>query len=182
MTIDHLPCPVFLGVGDATRLPFARSVQPRELDKAAARLAVANAVRAASPRAKVSYAHSAGRAVAAAARRSEGCSLGIDLEPLGAASDAELRYFATLTEAALAETIGATAVWCLKEAAWKALRCRPATRFHSLALELDGAQVTGVRLDGERHPGAAALLQPWRGWIAAIVVLDGCPAERRRTA
>jgi len=120
----------------------------------------------------VSLAHRSGRAAAAATI--EPGELGIDLELAGQVRAAHAGYYLSRAERELAGWYGLTALWTLKEAAWKALRCDDTVPFTALELRFDTAgAVDGVSLRGTVRRAAAGVLHPWPGYVLAIVWLPG---------
>ncbi len=98
--------------------------------------------------------------------------VGIDLERAGAVRPAQARYFLTRTERRLARRLGLTALWTLKEAAWKALGAGDATPFTALELHADrSGRLEAVSLHGRRTRARALLARPWRGFVVAVVWL-----------
>jgi phosphopantetheinyl transferase (holo-ACP synthase) len=119
----------------------------------------------------VSLAHCDGHGVAAAIggpRRA-----GVDVERLDVVHPAHERYFLTAAERASRAGHGTTALWALKEAAWKALRCRDGVVFSALELRFRGDVLRAVALHGTEHRAAAAISYPWPGFVLAVVFLDG---------
>jgi phosphopantetheinyl transferase (holo-ACP synthase) len=122
----------------------------------------------------LSVTHSAGRAVAAAACHS--LRIGVDLERCGSVRRDQLRYFLALAERRGDDHHSPTALWVLKEAAWKALGCNGTLPFNSVALRFDSrGSVNAVSRDGQTISVRAALLRPWPGFVCAVIV-----AEKRR--
>lgn len=120
----------------------------------------------------VSLSHRAGRAAAAATAARGG--LGVDLELRDQVHPAHDRYYLSPAERQRAGAYGLTTLWTLKEAAWKALRCTATVPFTALQLEFDAAgAVAAVSLCGRKHPAVARVLQPWRGFVLAIVWIPG---------
>ncbi len=119
----------------------------------------------------LSITHSAGRAVAAVARRS--VRVGVDLERCGSVGRDQLRYFLTPAERRGGKRHSATMLWVLKEAAWKALGCDAQTPFSAVALHFDEAAcVTAVSRGGRTIGVRATLLRPWPGFICAVVAAE----------
>jgi 4'-phosphopantetheinyl transferase EntD len=143
----------------------------RRRDWRAGRLAAKRAVHAAglpAARLTLSISHVAGRGAAIAVPAP--ARVGIDVERAGAVRPAQARYFLTRAERRLARRLGLTALWTLKEAAWKAFRADDATPFG--ALELHAGRrggIEGVSLHGRRHPARAVLARPWPGFVLAVV-------------
>lgn len=103
-----------------------------------------------------------------------GARIGVDLERAGAVAEAHARYFLTPRER-LGRTEGdLTALWALKEAAWKALRLSDATPFAALELHTneDGA-LSGLSLGGVWRRARARFSEPWPGWVLAAVEVEG---------
>lgn len=118
--------------------------------------------------ARISISHRDGCAVAAVAP--EGTRVGVDLERMGSLDRTAARYF--LTEAERASDV--TALWSLKEAAWKALGLGRSVPFKELELRTGGvAGVRAVRLGGVSIPVSASLTSPWRGYLLATVWIAG---------
>jgi phosphopantetheinyl transferase len=114
----------------------------------------------------VSVSHRDGRAVAVA---DPVRAVGVDLERDDAVPAGLERYFVAETERTAAAT-DLTRLWCLKEAAWKALGCGAELPFRELALEFDEAgEVRGVLVGTRRFPARARLSSPWPGYLLAIV-------------
>ncbi|HEV8265915.1 MAG TPA: 4'-phosphopantetheinyl transferase superfamily protein [Gemmatimonadales bacterium] len=124
----------------------------------------------------LSIAHAAGRAAAVVVQaRGVGTDrVGVDLERAGTVRSAHARYFLGEAEQSLARRVDLTALWVLKEAAWKALGLRAETPFTALELHLgrDG-QLAGLSLLGRRRPARAWLARPWPGFLLAVVTLPG---------
>jgi len=143
----------------------------RRADWRAGRLAAKRAVEAAGLPAAwltLSIAHVAGRGAAIAVPAP--ARVGIDLERTGAVRPAHARYFVTRVERRLARRLGLTALWTLKEAAWKALDLPNATPFGALELHADGrGRVVAVSLHGVRRKARATISRPWRGFVLAVV-------------
>lgn len=96
--------------------------------------------------------------------------VGVDLARLGEIQPEHQRYFLAPSEWSVAERIGATAVWALKEAAWKALSISPDTPFSSLEVVLDSDdKLCGLRLDGRWISATGRTWRFSRGFIAAVV-------------
>ena len=126
--------------------------------------------RTARPRVGLSISHRDGRAVAVATRRR--LSLGVDLERENSVDPSHARYFLSATELDRPTVHSSTALWVLKEAAWKALRCGRNLPFASLQVLFDAAgRVHAVALHGIRRRAVAKLWHPWPGWLAAVVVV-----------
>ena len=100
----------------------------------------------------------------------------MDLERAGQIEHEHLRYFLSPGEWAVAGRAGATFVWTLKEAAWKALQLDDATPFSALRLAIDGASnLRGVWLDGDWIPAAAQSWRVSRDLLAAAVYVESSP-------
>jgi 4'-phosphopantetheinyl transferase EntD len=146
----------------------------RRRDWRAGRLAAKRAVQAAGlPAARLTLciSHVAGRGAAIAVPAP--ARVGIDLERAGAVRPAHARYFVTRVERRLARRLGLTALWTLKEAAWKALDLPHATPFGALELRADArGRVVEVSLRGVRRAARAMLARPWPGFVLAVVWLE----------
>lgn len=118
----------------------------------------------------LSLTHRSGRAAAAAT--TEPGALGIDLELAGQVRAAHAGYYLSRAERALAGWYGLTALWTLKEAAWKALRCDDTVSFTALELRFDGSgAVNAVSLGGAVRRAIVGVLHPWPGYVLAVVWL-----------
>jgi phosphopantetheinyl transferase (holo-ACP synthase) len=98
--------------------------------------------------------------------------VGVDLARVGEIEPEHHRYFLAPSEWPIAERIGATAVWALKEAAWKALSLSPDTPFSALELVME-TELRGLLFDGRWTPARA---RTWRfadDLIAAAVYIEG---------
>ncbi|MDQ6829534.1 MAG: 4'-phosphopantetheinyl transferase superfamily protein [Gemmatimonadota bacterium] len=121
-------------------------------------------------KAAVSLSHRDGRAIAAASRSS--IAIGVDLEPAETMDPAHARYFLSPRERADASAPSLVTRWVIKEAAWKALRCARDTPLAALELIFDSAgELCATALRGVRRPARARLLEPWPGYIAAVVAM-----------
>ena len=117
----------------------------------------------------VSLAHRDGRAAAVAAAR--GTPIGVDVERAGAVAPEHVRYFAGPAEAE-AGPRDPTALWALKEAAWKALRLGPSCPLRALGLEFDAAgQVCAVVVRERRLRARAVLARPWPEHVVAVLLV-----------
>ena len=120
----------------------------------------------------ISLAHANGHAIAAAAHHP--ARIGVDLEREGRIAPAHGDYFLNPRERKQEPALSLTALWALKESAWKALGCGDATPFGELELLFDAAgSVAAVRLGTMVIPAVAELRRPWAGWVAAVLVLNG---------
>lgn len=147
----------------------------RRRDWRAGRLAAKRAVHAAglpAARLTLSISHVAGRGAAIAVPAPH--RVGIDLERAGAVRPAQARYFLTRAERRLARRLGLTALWTLKEAAWKALGADAATPFTALELHADrSGRLEAVSLHGRRTRARAVRARPWGGeFVVAVVWLE----------
>jgi phosphopantetheinyl transferase len=127
----------------------------------------------------LSIAHSAGAAAAVAAPA--GVRVGVDVEPAGSVQMGELRFFLSARERAAALEVGATEMWCLKEAAWKALGCSRAVPFKRVELLFSGTVLSAVRFGGRTWRAVARLRRPTRArrrWVLAAVRLGEELRER----
>jgi len=119
----------------------------------------------------ISISHCNGLGLAAVA--DEPARVGVDLERAGHIEREHLRYFLSAGEWAVAERAGATLVWTLKEAAWKALRLNDATPFSALRLAIDTTStLRGVWLYGDWIPAAAQSWRVSRDLVAAAVYVE----------
>lgn len=120
----------------------------------------------------ISLSHANGHAIAAAAHHP--ARIGVDLERDGRIASGHADYFLAPRERKLQHFVSLTALWALKESAWKALGCGDTTPFAELELLFDaGSCVRAVRLGTMVIPAVAELRRPWPGWVAAVVVLNG---------
>jgi 4'-phosphopantetheinyl transferase EntD len=116
----------------------------------------------------LSISHRDGRAVAVLA--GPGARVGVDLERVGAIQTPSLRYFLTRPERCWAAACDPTVLWCLKEAAWKALGLGRSLPLKALQLAFDDqGRLHGVRVRGAFLPLHTRLTTPWPGFHAAIV-------------
>jgi 4'-phosphopantetheinyl transferase EntD len=100
--------------------------------------------------------------------------VGIDLEREWTVAPSHTRYFLTDAERAVAAEIGPTAMWTLKEAAWKALGCGDDTFFTAIELCCTpGGQVRAVSVFGAEIAATSRLSMPWPGFVLAVVALTG---------
>ena len=120
----------------------------------------------------ISLAHATGHAIAAATHHP--ARVGVDLERDGRIEPAHADYFLAPRERKQHSFLSLTALWALKESAWKALGCGDTTAFGDLELLFDaGGSVVAVRLGTMVIPATAELRRPWPGWVAAVLVLNG---------
>ena len=120
----------------------------------------------------ISLAHANGHAIAAATHHP--ARVGVDLERDGRIEPGHADYFLAPRERRQQPFLSLTALWALKESAWKALGCGDATPFGELELLFDaGGSVAAVRLGTMVIPASAELRRPWPGWVAAVLVLNG---------
>ncbi len=128
----------------------------------------------ATPRAmpiSISISHCDGLGLAAVADHP--ARVGVDLERAGQIEHEHLRYFLSPGERTVAERAGATFVWTLKEAAWKALQLDDTTPFSALRLAIDRTStLRGVWLRGDWIPAAARSWRVSRDLIAAAVYVE----------
>ena len=118
----------------------------------------------------LSLTHRSGRAAAAAT--TEPGDLGIDLEIGGQVRAAHAGYYLSGAERSLAGWYGLTALWTLKEAAWKALRCDDTVPFTALELRFDASgAVNAVSLGGVVRRATVGVRHPWPGYVLAVVWL-----------
>jgi phosphopantetheinyl transferase (holo-ACP synthase) len=98
--------------------------------------------------------------------------VGVDLDRAGAIRREHVRYFADRHEQAAWRRADPTALWALKEAAWKALRLGPEVPFSALQLRFGrGGELIRVRHAGATYSARAALGRPWPGYLLAVVQL-----------
>jgi phosphopantetheinyl transferase (holo-ACP synthase) len=99
--------------------------------------------------------------------------IGVDLARDGEIEPEHHRYFLAWSERAAAERIGATLVWALKEAAWKALSLNGATPFTALRLGIDDkGALRGLWLDACWIPATARTRRVSHDMIAAAVCVQ----------
>jgi phosphopantetheinyl transferase (holo-ACP synthase) len=118
----------------------------------------------------VSLAHDDGRAVAAVAAAARGARIGVDLEREQPLPAEHARYFLRAEERS-ATRASLLACWALKEAAWKALGLSRSEPLSSPELVWRGSELVALRHAGVEHAVYAELRRPWRGYLAALVVL-----------
>jgi len=98
--------------------------------------------------------------------------IGVDLERTGQIEREHCRYFLSPAEWIVAERAGATFVWTLKEAAWKALSLTDDTPFFALRLAIDrSGELRGVWLRGDWTPARARTWRFSSEILAAVVYL-----------
>ena len=120
----------------------------------------------------ISLSHASGHAIAAAAHHP--ARIGVDLERDGRVAPNHADYFLVPRERRQQHVLSLTALWALKESAWKALGCDDTTPFGELELLFDtGGCVRAVRLGTMVTPALAEVRRPWPGWVAAVLVLNG---------
>lgn len=118
----------------------------------------------------LSLAHCDGRGVAVAS--SPGARIGVDLERAGSVSTCHRRFFSSDDELARGPD-DVTSLWVLKEAAWKALQLDGSLPLRCLALEFDRRrELQAVRVGNQRLCASAALLHPWLGYVAGLVLVE----------
>jgi phosphopantetheinyl transferase len=122
----------------------------------------------------LSIAHRDGVGIAAVAEH--GASVGVDVERGGDIGPAEYRYFLAPGETAVARRLGATLLWVLKEAVWKALGLALSTSFASVTLDFDTASddLRSVSVGGTRMSARARVVSvPDRSdLVAAAIEID----------
>lgn len=135
--------------------------------------AAAGAVAGAGGRgAALSVSHRDGRAAAVAAPA--GTRAGVDLERAGAVPRSRERYFLTPRERRSRGRLDGSALWALKEAAWKTFRCDGSLPFTALELELTArGEVRAVRVRGARCVARSELRHVWGGYVLALVWTEG---------
>ena len=120
----------------------------------------------------ISLSHRDGRGAAAASRRTP---VGIDLERVDRLPSERARFFLTSSEQHVFRDLPLSAIWSLKEAAWKALELSDDTPFHALELARAYGErdvLRAVVFDGIAIGARAALHAPWPGWVLAVVQLE----------
>jgi phosphopantetheinyl transferase (holo-ACP synthase) len=116
----------------------------------------------------ISISHHDGRALAAVV--DSPALIGVDLARDGEIEREHHRYFLASSERVAAERIGATLVWALKEAAWKALSLNGTTPFTALRLGIDDkGGLRGLCLDACWIPVTARTWRVSHDMIAAAV-------------
>lgn len=81
-----------------------------------------------------------------------------------------LRYFLTQAEQEATRSVDRTALWALKEAAWKALGCDDRTPFTAIELSFDAdGRIRSVWCEGQKRPAAAVVSNPWPGFVLAVI-------------
>ena len=119
----------------------------------------------------ISISHHDGVGLAAVVDRP--ARVGVDLARVGEIDPDHYRYFLAPSELSLVEAMGATAVWALKEAAWKALALSAETPFASLELAVDEFnELSGLRVDGWWIPASARTWSFARDLVAAAVYVE----------
>jgi phosphopantetheinyl transferase len=123
----------------------------------------------------ISIAHRDGVGLAAVADRET--LIGVDVERAGDIAPADYRYFLAPQETALVGRFGATLLWVLKEAVWKALGLALSTSFASVLLDFDAQsdELQGVRVGGTRMVARAHTVNvPQRPeLVAAVLEIEG---------
>lgn len=106
----------------------------------------------------ISIAHCDGVGIAAAADRDS--LIGVDVERAGDVVPRDHRYFLAPRERAFVRRFGATLLWVLKEAAWKALGVALSTSFQSLQLDFDATHddLSGVWFENTRLAARARVV------------------------
>jgi phosphopantetheinyl transferase len=120
----------------------------------------------------ISIGHCDGVGIAAAADR--GSLIGVDVERAGDIGPAEYRYFLAPGELAFARRVGATLLWVLKEAVWKALGLALSTSFASVTLDFEADDLRSVSVGSKRRSARARVVSvPERSeLVAAAVEID----------
>jgi 4'-phosphopantetheinyl transferase EntD len=119
----------------------------------------------------ISISHHDGRALAAVV--DSPARVGIDLACTDEIEPEHHRYFLTPSELSVAERIGPSLVWALKEAAWKALSLTHATPFTALSLAIDDdSRLRGLWLDACWIPATARTWRVSHDMIAAAVCVQ----------
>jgi 4'-phosphopantetheinyl transferase EntD len=134
----------------------------------AAKRAIATHADSGAAPASVSISHCDGHGLAAVADHPN--RIGVDLEREGEIDLAHRRYFLAPAEWAIADRVGATVVWTLKEAAWKALALTDETPFSALRLAVDHqGELRGLWLHGDWIPATARTWRLSNDYVAAVV-------------
>ncbi len=137
--------------------------------RAAKRAIAAHATSSVGPT-SVSISHCDGLGLAAIADHP--VRIGVDLERDGQIAREHRRYFLAPAEWTIADRVGATLVWALKEAAWKALALTDATPFTALRLAVDhNAELRGFWLNGDWIPATARTWRLSEEYVAAVVFI-----------
>ena len=122
----------------------------------------------------LSIAHSGGLAIAVATNAST--QIGVDVECAGRIECTDERYFLAQSERAHAQRFGATLLWVLKEALWKALGLSQALAFTSVQLAFFHGTDTlaGAWVDGNwvRARARRVRLAARPELVAAVVTVD----------
>jgi hypothetical protein len=119
-----------------------------------------------------------GRAAATAGPLS--MRVGVELERLGSITPAYERFFLSRAERRIVSTIGHTAFWALKGAAWKALRSGDQPPEGELELLFDAnGQLRIASLGEETVSMRATLARPWPGYLIAVTWIVS-PARKVR--
>ena len=139
-------------VAEHCRLPFDRVRVQSRPDAAPCCMVAGDLDRWSLLPLTISIAHCDGVGIAAVAER--GSFVGVDVERAGDVVPRDHRYFVARRERAFVRRFGATLLWVLKEAAWKALGLALSTSFQSVQLDFDathddlsGVWVGNTRLD-----------------------------------
>jgi 4'-phosphopantetheinyl transferase EntD len=119
----------------------------------------------------ISISHHDGRALAAVVDAP--ARVGVDLALSGEIEREHHQYFLAPSEWSVAERIGATLVWALKEAAWKALSLNGATPFTALRLGIDDkGGLRGLWFDECWIPATARTWRVSHDMVAAAVCVE----------
>ena len=119
----------------------------------------------------LSIGHRDGVGIAAVAE--PGVLVGVDVERVGDIGPTEYRYFLAPGETAFARRVGATLLWVLKEAVWKALGLALSTSFASVTLDFDAdsADLRSVSVGDTRMSARARVVSvPDRSDLVAAAV------------
>lgn len=99
--------------------------------------------------------------------------IGIDLEREDAIAPDHARYFLMAREQDALGRHSLSALWVLKEAAWKALSLNDDDAFHGLELHIDSlGELRAVSARGSRFAARATLATPWPGYVLATVRIE----------
>ena len=106
----------------------------------------------------ISIAHCDGVGIAAVANR--GSLIGVDIERAGDVAPKDHRYFLAPRERPFVRRFGATLLWVLKEAVWKALGLALSTSFLSVQLDFDAEsdELSGVWVESRRLAARARVV------------------------
>lgn len=119
----------------------------------------------------LSISHRDGRG--AAVVDAPGRGVGIDLERDDAVPEGSERFFVTAAEREEAGSLTPSALWALKEAAWKAVGCGDDTPFTAVRLRFDGdGRLGAIEVADRSFPALGGVFAPWPGYVVAVVRLE----------